>query len=173
LRDDEVRLSARQSFWLPVAIVTLAAVVFGCMLAGRRAEFVTLREQEVALVARLQALRRQNAVLRDERDRLLTDVRAIERVAREQYGFVGPGEISTPFVPPREVSLAPAPLRYSGDAWDRVLGVWSLCWKVPLAVFMVSAAVFAALERVSVGRGSLSIGSRARANGSDARPPQR
>ena len=168
----KVSLFARQSFWLPLGIVTLAAALFGCMLAQRRAELVALREQEAALVVRLPALRRQNAALRDERDRLLTDVPAVERVAREQYGFVGPGEISTPFVSTREVSPAPAPTGPSGDAWDRVLGIGSLRWTVPLAVFLVSAMVFAALECVSSWRGSPSNGSRARADGSDPRPRQ-
>ena len=168
-----MRLFARHSFWVPLGIVTLAAVVFGCMLAQRRAELVALREQVVQDVVRLQALRRKNAALRDERDRLLTDVPAIERVAREQYGFVGPGEMSTTFVPPREISSAPAPMKPSGDALDRVLGVGSLRWKVPLAVFMVSAVVFAALEWVSAGRGSPSSGSRARPNGRDVRSRQR
>ena len=145
-------LVARKSFWMPLAIVTLVSVALSGMLAQRRAGLAALLQREAGLKTRLRALKLQNSALRDERDRLLTDVEAIERVAREQYGFAAPGEMFTPFVPRPKVAPTPASVAISCDAWDPVLGKGGFPWMVPLAVFMVSAVVFAALRCTSAGR---------------------
>lgn len=59
--------------------------------------------------ARLDTLVEQNAALEDSADALLTDGE-IERVAREQYGFVQPGEVGYVVITPdTEVDGATAP----------------------------------------------------------------
>lgn len=141
-----MRFITRTSFWVPLVVVTVAAVGFSFMLAGHRAESTALRQKEVALRTRLRGLEQQNAALREERNLLLTDVAAIERVAREEYGFAAPGEMFAPFDvqrgPAATAALAAAPQ----DACERVLGTGRFPWAVPLVVFFVSAAVLAALE---------------------------
>lgn len=143
-----MKFNGRGSFWAPLAAVTAAAVAFSLVLAQQRAALAALREREAELVVRLEALKQENVALRDQRDRLLTDAAAIEKVAREQYGFAGPGETATVFA---ETPPAAAPAPAARDAWDVVLGRGEFPWLLPLGVIMLSAIVFAALNYLSSG----------------------
>ncbi len=60
--------------------------------AGFRRYF-RLRREVAALEARTEALRAQNAKLAAEVEALGKDPRAIEQAAREELGFVKPGEV--------------------------------------------------------------------------------
>ncbi len=143
---------SRKSFWLPLCVVTLASVAFSFTLMKRRAELFALRGAEAGLLTRLEEVSRQRAGLRDERDALLTDAGAIERVAREQYGFVAPGELVTPFEPSSSGASARPVVAVPSDGWERVLGRGGFPWMIPLGVCWVSLAVLTALECISGAR---------------------
>ena len=79
-----------------------AAIAFGvCVLLfglfgddhGVRAMLQAGREAR-ALAAQIAALRAENAALRERAGALRRDPAAIETVARETLGFVGPGEVA-------------------------------------------------------------------------------
>jgi len=141
---------ARASFWLPLTIVTLAAFGFGFLLADARAELFELRLREARLEAELASIRHEHAVLRQQRRRLLSDPAAIERVARERYGFAAPGEVSMPFERRQEPVAAAAPVPVPQDRWDRLLGRGGYPWAVPACAFVVSVVVLGALEALSL-----------------------
>jgi len=64
------------------------------------AKTYTLARQAARLEQRRQELRMTNAQLRVEIERLQTDDRYIEQLARQQLGLVRPGEIELLIVPP-------------------------------------------------------------------------
>jgi len=144
-----MRLPGSLSFWLPVAFLTAVAGAFGFWLAGVRAELSRLRAEEATLRGELLALRRRHAELREERRRLLTDPAAIERIARERYGFAAPGErrLAVELGAPR---AAPSgAVRMPESPWDRLLGWGAYPWAVPAGVLVLSAVVFGAIEVLS------------------------
>jgi len=143
---------AREFFRHPLSLVMLWTIGLSFVVASRRAELSSLREQRAQYLSEWAAARQELGALRDERNGLLTDAAAIEAVAREQYGFAKRGEISTPFDAGQ--LPAPAPLRVAleDDPWERVLGRGGFPVLVPLAVLAVSAAVLAFLESLSAAR---------------------
>jgi len=81
-----------RSFWLPVLLVTLVVAAFGAVLGRHGRQLRAMLAQQGVLTEELSRLRSENARLRAERDALLSSVGAAERVAREDFGFAGPGE---------------------------------------------------------------------------------
>lgn len=142
-----MRASTFRTFWLPVLLMTLIATFFGAVLAHRGGDWDNLLAEKAALQVQLGELEVQNAHLKAQRDQLLSSPEAIERVAREDYGFAAPGE-KVETVNPRPVARAlpaqaPAGGRFPTLVWARMPIV------LPLAVFVVSAFVFALLNILS------------------------
>jgi len=142
-----MRVLSLRSFWLPVLLTTLVAAFFGALLARRGRDWNELLAQKAALKAELADLLEENARLRSQRDQLLSSPEAIERVAREEYGFAAPGERIEP-VHARPVARAAAPRprapgRFAWLTWERVPIL------LTLSVFAVTAFVFAVLNAMS------------------------
>jgi cell division protein FtsB len=77
-------------------------------LVGDRSFAETLRARRTydAARARLAAMQTENAALRDRMRRLAGDPRAIEALAREEMGFIRPGEVL--FILKPTVGIKPA-----------------------------------------------------------------
>ncbi len=93
--------SAPQPWWaggrriLHAALIFVTLVLLVDALVGERGFMETMRarrrSREVA--ARLDAVRRENARLREEVRRLSEDPAALESVARKDLGLIRPGEV--------------------------------------------------------------------------------
>ena len=81
--------------WLNIALVFVAIVLTTDALVGQKGLMQTLRARQHAADerARLDALKRENAGLREEKRRLNEDPGMIEAEARRQLGLARPGEI--------------------------------------------------------------------------------
>ena len=77
----------------------VAAAVALTALTNQYAKTYTLAREEARLEQRRRDLVAENTRLRDEIERLKTDDRYIEQIAREQLGLVRPGEIELLVVP--------------------------------------------------------------------------
>jgi cell division protein FtsB len=135
-------MHAVRAFWLPLLLATLVAAYFGGLLAKRGRTLQALQAERQTLQARIARLDRENAALRAERDALLGSPQAIERVAREEYGFRAPGEVVSDFpAAGLESGLASAPVTAQSPqafaGWDAVPVV------LPAVVFVGTALVLA------------------------------
>jgi cell division protein FtsB len=76
-------------------LVIATAVVLASALLGRQGarHLGRLRSERQQVADATFALLRSNAQLRDEIDRLRTDERLLEQLARRQLGLVRPGEL--------------------------------------------------------------------------------
>lgn len=101
-------LVARRLAW-PALLLLAAAAMFGFGVVPART-FLDRREQVAVAEQRLAQLEQANADARQRRDRLETD-EEIERLARENYGLVKPGEEAYKIVPP------PRPPADIPDVW--------------------------------------------------------
>ncbi|MFW6189841.1 MAG: FtsB family cell division protein [Planctomycetota bacterium] len=138
--------SAR-SFWLPVMLATLVAAFFGAVLARRGRYLERLERERAELRARLEEQQQENRRLRARRDALLSSPEAVERVAREEYGFAAPGEIAD------EGGKDESPIRVTArqPEPDRA---WRLEWRdvsllLPASVFLLTAFAFALFNLLS------------------------
>jgi len=88
-----------------VLLVALGLVATGVLPVRDYLE----RENDVnAAQSRLEMLQQQNAALADDVEALYSE-QEVERIAREQYGFVLPGEVGYVVLPPDELQQAPVP----------------------------------------------------------------
>ena len=94
-----------------MTIVLLLAMlgVLGSLVFGRdgAASLLALRAERQRLGEEAVALLQQNADLRDRIDRLRTDDRFLESLARRELGFVRPDEIVYRFHRPAKARPAP------------------------------------------------------------------
>jgi len=90
-------LSRSRVFSAVLAAVLLVAAVFLFALPGR--DYLSQRRSLNAAEVKVQVLAAQNAKLDQQRQHLQTDAE-IERIAREQYGLVRPGEEAYAILPP-------------------------------------------------------------------------
>jgi cell division protein FtsB len=90
-------VSRRRVFSVVLAAVMLVAAVFLFGLPGRT--YLSQQRSLAASEVRLQVLSAENAKLDQRRQQLQTDAE-IERLAREQYGLVKPGEEAYAILPP-------------------------------------------------------------------------
>jgi cell division protein FtsB len=88
-----------------VATVLFLGVLLGGVFPTR--QWLAQREATEAAEEQLAVLREQNGALED-RARLLHSDAEIERLAREQYNLVRPGEEAYAVLPPREGAAEPA-----------------------------------------------------------------
>lgn len=115
--------------WLLVAGLGLLVVLFLAALPTRA--YFDQRDQRRVVAAQIGSLSTQNQEL-DERVRQLQTPAEVERLAREQYGLVRPGEevYSVPGLPaPAPPPPAPAPPPEPDKAW------WEKALDVVTSVF--------------------------------------
>jgi cell division protein FtsB len=101
-------VTIRRLVWPLVVVLTLAGMVFVFFLPAR-----TLMQQRADLAAtetRIRVLSTQSAKLSSQVDRLHSQAE-IERLAREQYGLVLPGEEAYAILPAPQAPAPPAPPR--------------------------------------------------------------
>lgn len=98
----------RRSRVLVPLVVSVALVVFLFVGVFPTRSLLAQRADIAAAEARLETLRSANAALDERAEALRTDAE-VERLAREQYGLVRPGEEAYAILPP-----APLPVP---DAW--------------------------------------------------------
>ncbi len=135
-------MEALKAFWLPLLLATLAAAYFGGLLAKRGRTLHALQAERRVLEAEVARLDRENAALRAERDALLGSPQAIERVAREEYGFRAPGEVVSDFAP-AEPEPARIPTPVAGQPPPGVVGWDAVPAVLPGVVFVGTALVLA------------------------------
>jgi len=83
----------RQYGWRLAAVVSLALAGWSALEPRGFRRHARLREQAESLARRNHQLATENAALAREIEALRTDPAALERAAREELGFVKPGEI--------------------------------------------------------------------------------
>ena len=110
----------KRAAWLLVASVALVGFLFVAVFPTRT--YLAQHRDLARTERRLEVLSGQNAALADRVRRLNTDAE-IERLAREQYNLVRPGEEAYAILPP------PAPPAAEGEAGrpDR-RGLWARLW---------------------------------------------
>ena len=145
---------ARRFFRHPLSVVMLLAIFFCFALAFKRAQLRSFREQQEQLLSEWVAAKQQSTALRAERDSLLTDLFAVEAVAREHYGYALPGERSSILKVGPKPAAAAVHVALPEDPWDRLLGRGGFPFLSLLAIFAVSAAAFAILGVISSSRPS-------------------
>jgi len=96
----------RQRFALASAVIVSAALIAAILFSSRGLLHLrALAAEQLAINQRIATRLRENQLLRERLHRLRTDDRYLERLAREQLGFVRPGEIVYRFpdraAPPR------------------------------------------------------------------------
>jgi cell division protein FtsB len=92
-RSSTARVPPAQRFVTIVLIVATSALVLNVLVGARGLPAVLkARRDHQAVSIELQRIRQENATLRREVDRLRTDPDAIEELARQELGFISPGE---------------------------------------------------------------------------------
>lgn len=131
---------------LPLLVVCAVTALLGFPLAERRDELYEMRRRTVKAKKELDHLKAERDRLLDERRRLLTKASAIERVAREQYGFVAPGEYPVDIDTEIEKDAPKTSVDIPSDGWDWLLGRGGYPWRLPLVVLFAGAVVLGILE---------------------------
>jgi cell division protein FtsB len=116
---DQVR---RRGSWTAAVI---ASVVVGTLFLGvfPARTYLAQRRSLAAAQARVTVLAKQNAALDQESKKLLTDAE-IERLAREQYNLVRPGEQAYAILPGPQPAAPPAQAARPAKKH----GFWSRAW---------------------------------------------
>ena len=147
------RVFSLRSFWLPVLLVTLVVAAFGAVLGRHGRQLRAMLAKQGVLTDELARLRSENARLRAERDALLSSAGSAERVAREDFGFAGPGEKVSDFQASADARVRPSGGPESGpSAWQKALMWPGLPRVLPATAFVVTAVVFGLLNAVSAAR---------------------
>ena len=114
----------RQRWGWVLAVVLLGALALTVSGILPFRQLVSQQRQIERNQEQLAALERENDVLSEDIEMLGTDAE-IERIAREQYGLVRPGEVAYVVVTPREtptIATSPDPVVRSDERpwWQRV-----------------------------------------------------
>ncbi|MFW6119224.1 MAG: FtsB family cell division protein [Planctomycetota bacterium] len=144
-----MRVFSTRSFWLPLLIATLVAAFFGALLARRGRVLNELTQREADLRARVAELERESQRLRAQRDALLNSPEAIERAAREEYGFTAPDEQVTEFDPPPRRGTRSTAQPEGAPDWTRVFAWHGFPFALPACVFVLSAILLTIWNLVS------------------------
>ena len=104
-RTAETAPPRRQRWGWALAVVLLGALALTVSGILPFRQLVTQQRQIDRTQDQLVALERENRALSEDIEMLGTDAE-IERIAREQYGLVRPGEVAYVVVTPRETSSA-------------------------------------------------------------------
>ncbi len=129
-----------------ILLTTLATTLVGGSLAWRGRQLADILDEQGRLATQLARLKRENAQARAERNALLSSPEAIEKVAREDYGFAAPGEQVTEFSSPPAQRTADRAAHMRVAAWQKVLMWPFLPLALPAAVFILTTAVLSWLE---------------------------
>jgi cell division protein FtsB len=121
----------QRSRWRGVLLLTLF-VTFGLVVSGvlPLQQYLERENQVNAARDRLSVLESENAVIAADVDALLSD-QEIERVAREQYGFVREGEVGYVVIVPDGGEAAqiggpaPAPVEVPAPSRGFLARIWS------------------------------------------------
>lgn len=111
----------RRAVWPLVVTAVFVGVLFAGVFPTRT--WLAQRAATASAQERVDVLQAQNRALAD-RARLLHDDAEIERLAREQYGLVRPGEVPFAILPPpapervRKPPPAPSGPSWVAQAWD-------------------------------------------------------
>ena len=106
--------------WVVVVSVVAIGVLFVAVFPTRT--WLAQRRDLIATEQRLDVLATENAELTSRVQRLNTDAE-IERLAREQYNLVRPGEEAYAILP-----SAPVPRRAAAPVREDDPGLWSRLW---------------------------------------------
>jgi cell division protein FtsB len=116
-----------------VAVLAGVLVLSVLMLSGPAQRLLDTRERVETLAAKADALERENAML-ERRMMDLEDPLNVELLAREQQGFIRPGEVPYTLVPPavdrpritapRDAAAEAPPAAWYTRAWQTIRG-WS------------------------------------------------
>ena len=116
----------------PMIVALLAVLVLsGVVLTGPVQSYLDARDRVAALEAKAEALDEANAQL-EQRVEDLNDPLNIELLAREQQGFVRPGEVAYALAPPEvdrpritepRAAPPPEPAPWHVRVWEAVRGV--------------------------------------------------
>jgi cell division protein FtsB len=123
-RTTETPPSRKQRWGWVLAVLLLGALALTVSGILPFRQLVSQQRQIERTQDQLTALQRENQVLSEDIEMLGTDAE-IERIAREQYGLVRPGEVAYVVVTPRETPVAealPDPVVRSDERpwWQRV-----------------------------------------------------
>lgn len=128
--DQPPRRRRKRSRWRGVLLLTLF-VTFGLVVSGVLPvqQYLERENQVNAAREQLAVLEAENAVIAADVDALQTD-QEIERVAREQYGFVREGEIGYVVIVPDggegpQIGEAPEPVATSQPTRGFLSRIWS------------------------------------------------
>ncbi len=128
--EEPPRKRRRRSRWRSVLILTLF-VSFGLVVSGVLPvqQYLGRENQVNAARARLAELEAQNALIAADVDALQSD-EEIERIAREQYGFVREGEIGYVVIVPdaddgSQIGSAPEPVTAAQPQRGFLSRIWS------------------------------------------------
>ena len=100
-------IRARRALWVALVSTISLAVFFVAVFPSRT--FLAQRASTAAAEEQLDVLGEQNRLL-EERIRLLNDDAEIERLAREEYHLVRPGEEAYALLPPPVPPAPPPPV---------------------------------------------------------------
>jgi cell division protein FtsB len=125
-RTTEAAPSRKQRWGWVLAVVLLGALALTVSGILPFRQLVSQQRQIERTQDQLTALEQENQALSEDIEMLGTDAE-IERIAREQYGLVMPGEVAYVVVTPRETQIieaAPDPVVRSDERawWERVWG---------------------------------------------------
>ena len=124
-RTTETAPPRKQRWGWVLAVVLLGALALTVSGILPFRQLVSQQRQIEHTQDQLAALERENQLLSEDIEMLGTDAE-IERIAREQYGLVRPGEVAYVVVVPRETTVAEAPpdpiVRSDERAW------WHRVW---------------------------------------------
>ncbi|HLY82223.1 MAG TPA: septum formation initiator family protein [Acidimicrobiales bacterium] len=99
-------MSRGRILWLLLGSVILVGALFLFLVPGRT--YLGQRRSLTAAQTRVRVLTTANAKLDQQIQQLQTDAE-IERLAREQYGLVKPGEEAYAILPPKQSPRPPTP----------------------------------------------------------------
>ena len=124
-RTTETAPPRKQRWGWALAVVLLGALALTVSGILPFRQLVSQQRQIDNTQDQLAALERENDLLSEDIEMLGTDAE-IERIAREQYGLVRPGEVAYVVVVPRETTVAETPpnpvVRSDERAW------WQRVW---------------------------------------------
>ncbi|MEF8787646.1 MAG: septum formation initiator family protein [Planctomycetota bacterium] len=144
-----------RSFWIPLVLVTGLSAAVCIPLSNRRAGLKELRKREARLRARLGRLRDRNGDLRARRNKLLSSLEQIERVARQEYGFRGRNEyVETITTRPPDPSLQEVdPVEPDEHRWwSRILKWGTYPWRIPATIGGISFFVIPLLNALGASK---------------------
>ncbi len=110
--------------WLVVAGLVLVGVLFLAVFPART--YLDQRRQRQEVLAQIKRTDGENKALEDRINKLNTDAE-VERLAREQYNLVRPGEEAYAILPTRQPPPAPPPPKTkpsSGSWWDKITSIF-------------------------------------------------